>query len=97
MSVTRTMMFNAYAGAIAATAAVVGHKLVDTLWSAVTGDEPPEPNDPTTPPGRAFAWVLANAVGIGLLGVAANRFAASRWLKFSPDGLPSTRSVSLKL
>ncbi len=96
MSVTRNMMFNAYSGAIAAVTAVVAHKLVNSLWSAVTGEEPPQPNDPTTPPVKAISWVLANAVGIGLLGVAANRFAAARWQNFSGD-LPSTRSVNLRL
>lgn len=97
MSVTRNLMFNAYSGVIAAVTAVVAHKLVDTLWSTVTGEEPPEPNDPTTPPGRAFAWVLANAVGIGVLGVAANRFAASRWVHFTGDNAPTVRTVNLKL
>lgn len=96
MSVTRTMMFNAYSGALAALTAVVGHKIVDTLWTSVTGEEPPQPNDPAVPAGKAFAWVMANAVGIGMLGVAANRFAAKRWLQFAGD-LPSSRSVSLKL
>ena len=95
MSVARNMMFNAYSGAAAAITAVVAHKIVDGLWSAVTGEEPPQPNDPSTPPAKAIAWVLANAVGIGLLGIAANRFTASRWAKFSGD-LPSARSVSLK-
>ena len=65
MSVTRTMMFNAYSGAVAAVTAVVAHKIVDSLWSVVTGEEPPQPNDPTVPAGKAFAWVLANAAGIG--------------------------------
>lgn len=94
-SLTRNLMFGVYSGAIATVTAVVGHKLVTTLWTTVTGDEPPDPNDPTVPPGRAFAWVMANAVGIGVLGVAANRFAANRWLKFA-DELPSTRQVNVK-
>ncbi len=96
MGMARTMMFNAYSGAIAALALLVGHQMVDTLWKTVTGEEPPEPNDPTTPPDKAFAWVVANAIGIGVVGVAANRFAASRWLKYN-DELPTTRNVSLRL
>ena len=95
MSVTRTMMFNAYSGALAALTAVVAHKVVDTLWTTVTGEEPPQPNDPAVPAGKAFAWVMANALGIGALGVAANRFAAQRWIKFAGD-MPAARSVSLK-
>lgn len=97
MSVTRNMMYNAYTGVIAAVTTIVGHKIVDSVWTAVTGEEPPDPNDPGTPPNKAFAWVLANALGIGVLGVAANRFAASRWLKFSGEQPPSMRSVNLKL
>ena len=62
----------------------------------MTGEEPPDPNDPNVPPGRAFAWVMANALGIGVLGVAANRFAASRWLKFAKE-LPQTRPVNVRL
>ena len=98
MSVTRNLMFNAYSGGVAALTAVVAHKVVDTLWTVVTGEEPPEANDPAVPPAKAFAWVLANAVGIGLLGVAANRFAAQRWLKLSGEkDLPSMRAVNLRL
>lgn len=96
MSVTRTMMFNVYSSAIAAVTAVVAHKVVDSLWSAVTNEEPPQPNDPAVPPAKAFAWVAANALGIGLAGVAANRFAASRWQRFS-GSMPTLRSVNLKL
>ncbi len=97
MSVTRNLMFNVYSGAIAAAVAVVGHKLVESLWTSVTGEAPPDPNNPSTPPNQAFAWVLANAVGIGVLGVAANRFSASRWVKFSGEDLPTSRTVNLKL
>ncbi len=98
MSVTRNLMFNAYSGGIAALTAVVAHKVVDTLWKVVTGEKPPVANDPAVPPAKAFGWVLANAVGIGVLGVAANRFAAQRWLKFSgEESLPSMRSVNLRL
>ena len=38
-----------------------------------------------------------SAIGIGILGVAANRFAAGRWAKFTGEQPPSTRSVNLKL
>lgn len=96
MSVTQNMMFNAYSGAIAAVTAVAGHKAVDLLWKTVTGEEPPEPNDPATPTKQAFAWVLANAIGIGVMGVAANRFAANRWLKYGKE-LPTTRNVNFKI
>lgn len=98
MSVTRNLMFNAYSGGVAALTAVVAHKVVETLWTTVTGEEPPQANDPAVPPAKAFGWVIANAVGIGLLGVAANRFAAQRWLKFSgEDGARSMRTVNVRL
>lgn len=97
MSVTRNMMFNVYAGGVAAITTVVAHQVVQGLWRSVTGEEPPEPNDPATPSKKALTWVLANAVGIGVLGVLANRFAASRWEQFSGAPVRSTRSVSLRL
>lgn len=97
MSVTRNLMFNAYSGGVAALTAVVAHKAVDAVWKTVTGEEPPEVNDPAVPPTKAFAWVLANAIGIGILGVAANRFAARRWAQFSgSDVLPSMRTVNVR-
>ncbi len=98
MSVTRNLMFNAYSGAVAALTAVIAHKIIDTGWTVVTGEEPPQANDPSVPPAKAFAWVLANAAGIGLLGVAANRFAAKRWLAFSGEAdARSMRTVNVRL
>lgn len=96
MSVAKNMMFNAYTGAVAALTALAAHKAVDVLWKTVTGEEPPEPNDPSVPANKAFAWVAANALSMGILGVAANRFAANRWLRYN-DELPTTRSVNVRL
>ena len=97
MSLSRTFMYNAYSGAIAAVTAVVAAKLVNTAWQAATGEKPPVANDPTTPAPKAFAWLFATAVGIGSLTLAANRFAASRWVKLTGE-VPSTlRNVNLKV
>ena len=41
-SLTRNLMFGVYSGAIATVTAVVGHKLVTTLWTTVTVAIAPE-------------------------------------------------------
>ena len=67
MSVTRNIMWNAYSGLIAAGSTIAAHKVVDGLWRAVTGDEPPDPNDPATPLTEAMLWAVAGGLGIAPL------------------------------
>lgn len=83
MSKSRTMMGTAYTGGIAALASLVANKLVHGVWKATTGEQPPEPSDPETPVLQAVLWVIASAIGIGLLQLLANRFAAKRWSAFT--------------
>lgn len=82
MNKSRTMMGTAYTGGIAAVAALVANKLVHGLWKAATGERPPEPSDPETPVAQAVLWVIASAIGIGLIQLLANRFAARRLSSF---------------
>lgn len=88
--------WNLYSAAVGAISALVTKKLVDAAWKFVTGDEPPEPNDPDTPAPLALAWVLAMAVGVGVSQVLVNRFAAKRWASFTGGPAP-LRSVNLRL
>lgn len=96
MDISRKLVWNLYAGGIAALTAVVTKKVLDAGWTAATGHEPPDVNDPATPPKEALAWALALALGLGLSGVFVNRFAAKRWEQFTGEPSP-VRSVSLRL
>ena len=83
------------AAVIAAVAAIAAKKAVDGAWTFVTGDEPPDPNDPHIPTSTAALRVMAVAVGVGLSQVVANRFAASRWEAFTGAVSP-LRSVNVR-
>ncbi len=96
MDISRKIVWNLYAGGVAALTAVVAKKVLDAGWQTVTGHEPPDVNDPATPAGEALAWGVALALGLGLSGVFMNRIAASRWEKFTGEPSP-VRSVSLRL
>lgn len=96
MDISRKIVWNLYAGGVAALTAVVTKKALDASWQAVTGHEPPDVNDPATPPREALAWAVALALGLGLSGVFVNRFAAQRWEKFTGSPSP-VRSVNLRL
>ena len=60
MDISRKLVWNLYAGGIAALTAVVTKKGLDAGWKSVTGHEPPEVNDPATPPAEALAWARAS-------------------------------------
>lgn len=96
MDISRKLVWNLYAGGIAALTAVVTKKGLDAGWKSVTGHEPPEVNDPATPPAEALAWAMALAVGLGLTGVFVNRFAAQRWERFTGEPSP-VRSVNFRI
>ncbi len=96
MDFSRKIVWNLYAGGIAAVTALVTKKGLDAAWLTVTGEEPPEANDPSTPTSEALAWALALAVGLGVTQVMVNRFAAKRWEQFTGEASP-VRSVSLRL
>ena len=95
MKPERGILWGLYSAGVAALAAVITHKAVNKGWEFVTGEEPPEPNDPDVPTGQAIAWVVAVAVGVGLSQVLINRFAAKRWSAFTGEG-QSSRPVNLR-
>ena len=73
MDISQKVVWNLYSTVVAVGAAAVTKKAVESAWEFVTGEEPPEPNDPDVPTGQAIAWVVAVAVGAvhqGLLAVA---------------------------
>ena len=96
MDISQKVVWNLYSTIVAVGAAAVTKKAVESAWEFVTGEEPPEPSDPSVPTGQAVAWVVAVAVGAGLSQVLINRFAARRWSTFTGEG-PSSRPVNLRL
>ena len=95
MDFSQKIVWNAYSTVVGIAAAVATKKAVDGAWVFVTGEEPPEPNDPSTPTTHAAVWVLAMAVGVGLSQVLINRFAARRWEAFTGSASP-LRHVNLR-
>lgn len=97
MSFSRKLMWNVYSGGIAAVTALVAHKVVNSVWTTVTGADTPDPNDPAIPGREAIAWALASGIGIGMAQLVVNRFAAQRWEAFTGEHVPSTRPVTVML
>ena len=83
MDISQKVVWNGYSALVGAVAAIATKKAVDAAWTFVTGEEPPEPNDPDTPTSHAALWVMSMALGVGLSQVLVNRFAARRFEKFT--------------
>ena len=95
VDISRRLLWNVYAGGIAALTAIGTKKALDGVWKVVTGDEPPDVNDPATPPREALAWAAAMALGLSLSGVFVNRLASHRWEKFTGEPSPA-RNLSFR-
>lgn len=89
MDTSRKLMWNLYAGAIAAAAALVVNKALTAAWRATTGDEPPALDDPDAPATRAVVWAATSATGIAIATIAVNRFAARSWERALGTPAPS--------
>lgn len=96
MDIPQKLVWNIYSTVVAVGAAVVTKKAVEGAWQFVTGEEPPEPTDPTVPTGQAVAWALSLAIGVGLSQVLINRFAAQRWSAYVGED-QMARGVNLRL
>lgn len=97
MTVSQKMLWNLYAGVIAAGTAIAAAKAVEGAWRLATGEEPPEPNDPDTPLRQALVWAVASAIGIGLAQLLTNRFAAKSWVRATGTPAPRFGKVSLRI
>lgn len=96
VDISQKIVWNVYSTGVTLVGGLVSKQLVDGAWSFVTGEAPPDPNDPETPAAAALARVLAIAVGMGLTQVFLNRFAARRWAAMTGEPSPA-RMVSLRL
>ncbi len=97
MKISQRLVWNLYAGAIGAVSAMVAQKAVHGAWKLATGDEPPDPSDPSTPIGEALIWALAGGIGIGVAQLLTNRFAANRWEKAMGTPAPTRSRVNFRL
>lgn len=97
MGLPSKMGWSLWSGILGAATMLFAHKAVNQSWKIVTGEAPPEPNDPDTPASRAFTWALVSGLGLALAQLAVNRFAARRWTAETGRPAPSLKSVNLKL
>ncbi|MCL2782561.1 MAG: DUF4235 domain-containing protein [Propionibacteriaceae bacterium] len=65
-------------GVLGAVAGSVAVKALNGGWTRVTGQEPPDPNDPDVPVVQALAWVVASGLVLAGAQVLVNRFGIRR-------------------
>ncbi len=75
MSLTNKVAFGVF-GAVGATMAT---KALHTGWARLTGEEPPDPNDPDVPVAVAVAWAIASGVVLAGAQILINRVGMARW------------------
>lgn len=97
MALSEKVFWKVYAGVVGAATLVISQKLVTKAWEAVTGDEPPDPNDPDTPLSSAVSWAVASGLGVGMSQLVMNRFVQRRWLKNMGHRAPGDLSNKLDL
>ncbi|GEM_PF-952906 len=74
-----SLEFKIVAGLLGAVATFAVQRLVRAGWKQITGQEPPDPDDPEATTMSAVAWVAASAVGVAVAQVATRRFTARRY------------------
>lgn len=79
MDSSRKLLWNLYAGAVGAIAAVAVKKALTAAWRATTGNEPPALDDPDASAAQAVLWTVASAAGVAIATIAVNRFTARSW------------------
>jgi len=60
-------------------AGMIAIKALNGGWQHVTGDTPPDPNDPDVPVVQALAWVVASGLVLAGAQVLVNRFGVRHW------------------
>jgi len=64
---------------LGAVAASLAARVLNGGWQRVTGEEPPDPNDPEVPVIQALAWVAASGLIMAGAQVLVNRLGIRRW------------------
>jgi hypothetical protein len=60
--------------ALGAISTMVVQRGLTALWNSLTGEEPPDPNDPEVPTVIALTWAIASGIGLGVVQLLVNRF-----------------------
>lgn len=97
MNVSRSLLWKVYTTAVGTVTTIAAQKAVHAAWKYVTGDNPPNPNDPAVPATEAAIWAVASGIGMGAAQVAGNRFLARRWMSFTGEEPPSALKANWKL
>ena len=67
-----------YTAVLSAVVTFLAGFIVKKAWQSLVGGEPPNPEDPDVPTGRAVSWFLASGVGVGLAQLLFHRLWAKR-------------------
>lgn len=69
------------AGASGGLATIAMQKLLRATWKQVTGEYPPEANDPEASTFAVITWAAASAVGVAITQVMIRKFAVTSYRK----------------
>ncbi len=97
MSLPEKLGWTVYAGLLGTATTIAATKVVEKAWESITGEEPPEPNDPETPASVAVTWAVVSGLGIAMSQMFINRFAARRWRVQMGHKEPGQRKTYLKV
>lgn len=70
-----------YSGLLSAAITFVAGFALKKLWTLITGNEPPNPEDPDVPTREAVTWFLASGVGVGIAQLLFHRSTAKRLVR----------------
>ena len=97
MQISEKLVWGLITAATSTIATAAAVKAVTAAWVFATGDAPPEPNDPQVPLRQALTWALASGIGIGLIQLLANRFAAAQWSAATGKPVPRVGKTTLRI
>jgi len=64
---------------IGAAAGAIAVRVLHGGWQRITGQKPPDPNDPEVPVVQALIWAAASGLVLAGAQVLVNRFGVRRW------------------
>ncbi|MDR0848831.1 MAG: DUF4235 domain-containing protein [Propionibacteriaceae bacterium] len=67
-----------YTTLMAAAVTFVAGFIIKKIWTVVTGEEPPNPEDLDVPTKQAVTWFLASGVGVGVAQLLVSRTIKAR-------------------